>query len=163
MNQTLGQFALLGLLLSLATHACVLLGIDIAVRFPLVWVLDTGLFVLFVPMAVSLLTRSADGSDLVRSRGAIPRWVLVVGLCLFAYALLHSAHFAYTALQDDNPELAGGKYLQVDQGKVYRLVGLPTYNELKASELLAGSADWLLLYFVGFAWFNHRGKPDATA
>ena len=49
MNRLFAAFALLGLLSSLAVHLAALLGIDLATRFPAVWLLHLGIFVVFIP------------------------------------------------------------------------------------------------------------------
>jgi hypothetical protein len=158
MNQILGQSALIGFVLALAVHVCVLLGIDVAGRLPFVWILEIGLFVLFTPLIVSFVGAIGGKPSLARNRGAVPTWVVTIGLGLLAYAFFDFAYFVYCAMRDDNPELGGGRLLQVYQGQAFHIVALQKYTALRGTVLRALSGNWLFFYFVAFACFTYREK-----
>jgi hypothetical protein len=161
MNENLGHAALTGFFLSLAVHVCTLLGIGVADVLPVVWLLGMGPFALFVPLLLFLIGRRGQQPDVPRVGMILPTWVITVGLGLFAYAFLHVVYFACLCIGDGNPELGGGKYLLVDQGKAAHVVALSTYSALRANALRAFSAHWMLFYFIAYAGFAREAKAAA--
>jgi hypothetical protein len=163
MNQSLGQSALVGLFLSLAVHLCVLLGIDVAGKLPFAWVLEIGLLGLFVPMIVSFVGAIEDKPRLARVQPAVPTWVVVIGLGLLAYAFCNFAYFVYYNIQDNNPELGGGKLIEVYQGEALHVVALQEYVALRTNLLRALSGNWLFFYFIAFAYFTFSARLPSGA
>jgi hypothetical protein len=160
MNRSQGQYALVGFVLELAVHVCVLAGVDIAGLWPAVWVLAIGLFALSGPVVFLFIKSFKEGAVSVRNHGAIPSWVVVVGLGLFVYAFFNGVHLAYNAMVEGNPEFDIGNFLTMVRGRVIHVVALSTCTALRANVLRACSGYWLFFYFVASAYFAYWRKSE---
>lgn len=158
MNRIFGLTALLGFIISLVVHISALLGIDVLTGFPYVWLLHLGIFVLFVPFVFSSRKTLGAKPTLTEIRAAFPTWVVVLGVCICAYAVLNFALFML-ATAGGSPSIQDGKYLLLNHGKFVRELTSGEYAAFRINEVRGFSGHWLVFYFVPFAYFAFRKKP----
>jgi len=152
MSRILGLLSLVGFGLAAVVHVASLAGVDVSQRFPLVWLLHIGIFVLFIPFAFSsrrVLGKRPSFSDM---RALIPGWVFVIGVAVFGYALLNFALFI-ASTQGGSPSIEEGKYVLQNHGHVIREITEAEYVAFRANELRGFSGHWLAFYFAPFAYF----------
>ena len=161
MNLFLAILALLGLMLSLVVHIAALLGIDVSAKFPLVWSLHIGIFVVFIPFV--LLSRKDLGSKptMTRLRELFPGWVITLGAVIFVYALVNFLLFML-ATQGGSPSIREGKFILQDHGRLIREITAGEYASFKANEVRGFSGHWLVFYFVPFAYFMFHKKSNSS-
>lgn len=145
--------ALLGFLLALAAHLAALSGVDVQTRFPGVWLLHAGIFVVFLPMLFASNRASGRRVTFEQVRAAVPGWVLVAGALLFAYAMLNFMLFMQAA-EGGSPDLRDGGFVLQNHGRVIRQLSAAEYVALRANEVRGFSGHWLVFYFVPFAYFR---------
>ncbi|MET2527163.1 hypothetical protein [Ralstonia pseudosolanacearum] len=163
MNQTfryvLGAVALTGFLLSLLAHVMALLGTDLAASVPAVWDLHFGIFVVFIPFVLLSRKGLAGRNSMLGIAADTPRWVVMLGATIFAYAMVN--FFLFTQhTEGGNAVVQCGKYVLLSHGKLIRELTASEYTALKANELRGFSGHWLLFYFMPAAYFL-LSKPDA--
>jgi hypothetical protein len=161
MDRLFAAFALLGLVASLAVHLAALLGIDLATRFPAVWLLHLGIFVVFIPFVFQ--ARRVLGPR--PSRGAIwalyPRWALLLGVFLAGYVMLNFLLFLHAA-EGGGPAIRDGRYVLQAHGQVLRPLTAAEYHAQQANILRGFSGHWLIFYYVPLVWFMGRARSGAN-
>lgn len=161
MNRILGLTSFAGFTAAFIVHVASLMGVNVSESFPAIWGLHAGIFLVFFPFVFSSRKVLGPKPTLAQIRAAFPMWVVVLGGCIFAYALLNFALFA-TATEAGNPSIADGKYVLLNHGKLIRDLTAVEYSALKANEIRGFSGHWLVFYFVPFAYFmfhNGSNKP----
>lgn len=160
MHRMLGLFALTGFTLSLATHIAALCGIAVSESIPFIWLLHVGIFVVFIPMVLSMRGTMGKRPSFKQLRAAFPAWVIIVGICLFVYVLLNFM-LAMSGMEGEAGLAENGKYVLSHRGKLIREISLVEFTRFKALEVRAFSGHWLVFYFAPFAYFMFYRKPVA--
>ena len=159
MNHILAVLALLGFSLSAAVHVASLAGVDVSQRFPLVWLLHVGVFVVFIPFILSS-RRVLGAKPISKMRALVPNSVFLIGAAIFIYAMLNFALFILST-QGGSPSIQEGKYVLQNHGRVVREITEAEYVAFRANELRGFSGHWLVFYFVPLAYFMFaRRKTD---
>jgi hypothetical protein len=161
MNQLLALTALLGLLASFAVHVAALCGVDVQARWPFVWVLHLGLFLVFFPFVISCRKRLGPRPSLAELRAIFPHWIVVLAMVILAYAVLNFVLFIM-ATQGGNPDIRDGKHVLLNHGKLVRELTASEYSALRANEVRGFSGHWLVFYFIPFAYFMFRKNAAGT-
>ena len=161
MTRLLSLVALLGFLLSLAAHLAALLGVDVAAKLPLVWLLHVGIFVVFIPFAFH--SRKVLGPKLPFSeiRKLFPGWVIGVGVGIFGYAIVNFLWFIL-ATHGGSPGIREGKFILQNHGHLIRELTAAEYTAFKANEVRGFSGHWMAFYFIPFAYFMFCRKSTPT-
>lgn len=158
MNRIFGLAALVGFIISLIVHISALLSIDVLTDFPYVWLLHVGIFVVFIPFVFSSRKTLGVKPKFAEIRAAFPTWVVVVGICICAYAVLNFGLFM-VATEGGSPSIRDGKYLLLNHGKLIRELTFAEYTAFRTNEVRGFSGHWLVFYFVPFAYFAFRKQP----
>lgn len=153
----LAFIALVGMTLSLVVHVAALLGINASVRYPWVWGLHLGIFVVFVP---ALYSSKGDFNRQPRLtfselREGVPDWLVVFGAALFLYAFVNFALFM-VASQGGVPAENAGHFVLENHGKFIRDITAAEYAAMKTNDLRGFSGHWMVFYFVSFAMLKFR-------
>jgi len=148
----LGTAAAVGFLASLLVHIAALFGVDVAARLPGVWLLHLGVFAVFVPFVLFARRDFGAQPSLLRISAALPRWVVVLGGAIFAYAIVNFIIFI-AGTQGGSPTVQDGKYLLLNHGKLIREITAGEYAAFKANEVRGFSGHWLVFYFAPAAYF----------
>ena len=157
MKRFLAAFALLGLLLSLAVHIAALLGIDLATRFPAVWLLHVGVFVVFIPFVFQVRRVLGARPSLAAVRALCPGWALLLGVFLAGYVMLNFLLFMQGA-ETGGPAIRDGRYVLQVHGRVVRTLTADEYHAQQANVLRGFSGHWLIFYYVPLAYFMGCGR-----
>lgn len=155
MRRILAGIAFVGLVLSLAVHAGALLGFDASTKFPFVWGLHVGMFVVFIPLVLLCRKELGPNPSFSDLRSNFPDWVVFLGMALMIYAVANFAFFI-VATQGGNPSFEEGKYFLKDHGRTIREISASEYAFFKTNELRGFSGHWLVFYYVPFAYFLFR-------
>lgn len=163
MNRILALVALLGLALAAAVHVASLAGVDVSERFPLVWLLHVGVFVVFIPFVFSARRVLGTAPSISDMRGLVPAWVFFLCVAVFIYAVINFGLFIQS-MQGGSPSIEEGKYVLQNHGHLIREITQAEYVALRANELRGFSGHWLVFYFVPFAYFMFAtDKPQADS
>lgn len=164
MKRSIGWIALGGFVVSLVVHTAAILGTDVQERFPFIWILHVGMFIVFVPMVLAVRKQPGRG-NIMALLGTFSPWAGVIAPLLFAYVIVNFGIFMVGSA-DGTPALREGKYVLHHKGEVIREISATEYHERNAAVLRGFSGHWLLFYFVPFVFFAARreaGNPAASA
>jgi len=92
---------------TLVVHIAALTGINVADKFPAVWGLHIGIFVVFIPFVFSSRKTLGPKPTFARIRAAFPMWIVGSGICIFVYVLANFALFALKT-RGGNPSIVDG-------------------------------------------------------
>ena len=153
-----GLLALLGFVLSLIAHLASLTGFDVAAKYPYVWGLHVGIFVVFFPFV--LMSRKTLGRkpSFAQIRERFPLWVVAAGAIIFAYAMLNFLLFGLRT-EGGSPSTHDGKFVLEEHGRFIRELSPAEYTSLKANEVRGFSGHWLVFYYIPFAYFMFYREP----
>ena len=143
-----GALALAGLLLALAAHLTAWAGADPFARWPWLWLLHAGIFVLVLPIAfLEYFGKSAPRP------ASWPRRI-AFGVAL-AYTL---GNFFWCALQmgEGRVEERGGRQVLVDRGREVRALGAAEVQARAALGARLFSGHWLLFYGLAAGYYLRR-------
>lgn len=146
MNALFGYTALCGFVISLAIHFAAIAGIDLAHRFPPVWGMHVGMFVVFVPFVLTSQKALGRRPSLSQLRAAFPAWALILGAGLMIYVMFNFLFFMASA-GNGSPELIDGKYVLQYRGKFIRDSSAAEFAAIGANMLRGFSGIWLLFYY----------------
>jgi hypothetical protein len=145
-----GALAVIGFILSAIVHGLTLLGVDVEQRFPLVWLLHLGIFIVWIPTVILFRrNRASKKNDPSKwTTQGEPRWMRLAPGILFAY-LCFNALFTYFVLkQDTTPGEVNGEKVLKDHGRVIRKLTDEEYHSRQAYEVRMFTGHWLLFYWV---------------
>ncbi|WP_295446846.1 hypothetical protein [uncultured Thiodictyon sp.] len=155
MNRLFAAFALLGLVASLAVHLAALLGIDLATRFPAVWLL-------FIPFLFQARRVLGVRPSRAAIRALCPGWALLLGVFLAGYVMLNFLLFLH-ATEGGGPAIRDGRYVLQAHGPVLRTLTADEYRAQQANTLRGFSGHWLIFYYVPLVWFMACGRSGAAS
>ncbi|WP_198084757.1 hypothetical protein [Variovorax sp. E3] len=154
--------ALLGFTLSLLVHIAALLGTDVSAKFPYVWTLHVGIFVVFFPFIFFSRKDLGPKPTFAQIREFFPSWVVALGCVIAAYTAINFLLFI-VGMQGGSPAISEGKFILQDHGRLVREVTAAEYTSFKANEVRGFSGHWLLFYFVPFAYFMFGKQSNLSA
>ncbi|MCC7698749.1 hypothetical protein [Janthinobacterium sp. EB271-G4-7A] len=160
MNQILGFASLIGFATALIVHIAALMGVNVSDNFPAIWWLHGGIFIVFIPFVFSSRKSLGPKPTFAELRAAFPKWVVGLGLCIAAYALVNFALFMMNAA-GGNPSIVDGKFVLLNRGNFIRELTVVEYSTFKVNQVRGFSGHWLVFYFVPFAYFmfHKRSQP----
>ena len=149
MNSFLGWASGLGLALSLAVQVASLAGVDLSSRFPWVWLLHVGIFVVLVPFA--LVRRKS------REYRIWPTWATAILAVALGYSFL-TFFLVFRHSGGGGPAITNGEFVLQSHGRVTAHLTEPEYHAQRAYELRLFSAGWILFYSAPalYAWSRAR-------
>lgn len=164
MSRFFALLALLGFTLSLVVHVAALFAVDVSAMIPFVWSLHIGVFFVFLPFAISCRKTLGPKPSCARLRALFPGWVVAVGALVFAYTIVNFMLFML-ATQGGSPSTRDGKFTLENHGHLIREISASEYATFKINEIRGFSGNWLVFYFVPFAYFMFRtkSKPSGVA
>lgn len=158
MRRLLAALALTGFFLGLSVHIATFFGIDISSRYPMVWLLHIGIFVVFIPMSI-MEKRDRQIRNSNEFLANVPGWVNKVLTILFVYLLINFALFFYNS---------GGGSVREDKGVfilqkhgIKTMISAQEYHQQKVYILRGFSGHWLLFYLMPGLYFL-TSKKDKT-
>ena len=162
MQRILGFASLAGFVAALVVHIAALTGIDVEDKFPAVWGLHVGIFVVFIPFVFSSRKTLGPKPTFAQIRAAFPIWVVGLGICIFAYMVVNFALFMLKT-EGGNPSIVDGKFVLMNHGALIRELSAAEYSTFKANEVRGFSGHLLVFYFVPFAYFMFHRSPEHSS
>jgi hypothetical protein len=162
MRLAFGLVALVGLVISATVHLLALSGMDVLARFPHVWLLHVGIFIVFIPYFFSSRKTLGSRPTLAQIRTQFPDWVVAVGACLFAYTIVNFFLFMH-AVSFGSLEIHEGKFLLMDHGKLIRELTAGEFASLRSHQVRGFSGHWMFFYFVLCAYFLLRKRETSPS
>ncbi len=154
-----GFCALAGFILSLAVHIAAVFGVDASARFPWVWSLHFGVFLVFIPFVISSRKTFKGKPSLAEARQLFPGWVLALGAVIFVYVAINFI-LLILATEGGSPSIMDGRFVLQNHGKWIRDITAAQYNALQASVMRGFSGHWLTFYYLPLAYFLLRRPKD---
>jgi hypothetical protein len=137
--------ALVGLILSAAAHFSTYLGVDPQERFPYIWLLHIGIFVVCLPaFAIQGMLPRGDGGKFKPFEYA-PKWMRLLMGVAFIYAIVNFVIFIFL-MSSGSPYRENGRFVLKDHGKLVRQITEQEYHQYKAYEVRGFSGHWMLFY-----------------
>jgi hypothetical protein len=163
-------FAATGWAVSLVVHLLSLAGVDVAATVPAIWVLQIGIFVVWLPAIVFLqkdlrfrpgaFDRSSLRNPVKYLKlifGNIPRPLIAIGVFGFFYAMVN---FLVTMLpMPGTPDIKDGHYILQVKGQVIKTLTESEYHALKARMMRGFSGHWLAFYGIAMCLLYDPAFP----
>ncbi|MCB9637807.1 MAG: hypothetical protein H6728_14845 [Myxococcales bacterium] len=152
-RKSLGIVALVGFSMALCVHVLALLGSTWLLKIPGVMFLHVGIFVVFIPMVLSM---GPYQKKIKQSKLGIwsifPIWMRAI---LFGLTLYTAANFMLFAGKSGGggPAEKNGGYVIQNHGKLIRKITKQEYDALRVNEVRGFSGHWLLFYGVPMFFF----------
>lgn len=161
MKKLIFYFAVIGWILGLTVHILSLDDYDTTAKFPFIWLLHIGIFVVWFP-AVYDLTKNEElktyrqSATLTNSLGFYkivfrntPTWLTIIASVGFFYAIIN--FILFMASQHGSPEIRDGQYILREHGKLIKTLTEQEYHHYRANEVRGFSGHWLAFYGMAAA------------
>jgi hypothetical protein len=157
--------AALGLLISIAANVSTFFGVEPMHRWPYIWLLHLGLFVVFIP---SFSVQSQHGNQTpFRWRdvfGGVPGWMRWMLVSLALYAPVSGLAFAIVCGSGGPTKEADGTYAMTSHGRILRTLTADEYHRASGYEFRFMSAWWIMFYSISLALLvSARSRQRALA
>lgn len=160
LDRMFGPIAAIICTITIIIHVLSIIGIDVQHYFPPVMLLHMLIFVCFVPFVLSLNKRFGGRAKLGQLRQIMPKWTMILGGVLFAYAMIN--FFVSMDAMGGTADFRDGQYILHNRGELVRVLTEAEYHRSKASMLRMFSGHWIIfsglpaLYFL----FAESQKPE---
>ncbi len=172
MKKLIFYFAVIGWALGLTVHLLSLADFDTTAKYPFIWLLHAGIFIVWFP-AVYNLSKSEElktfrqSATLTNSLGFYkivfrhtPRWLIIIAAAGFVYTIVNFMLFMVT--QHGSPDMKDGHYILQDHGKLIKILTEHEYHHYRANEVRAFSGHWLAFYGMAAALlFPYTKREDS--
>ncbi|MDU1889748.1 MAG: hypothetical protein E6767_03580 [Dysgonomonas sp.] len=149
--------AIIGWLIAMIVHLLSIVNFDIWNRFPYIWVLHVGVFVVWIPAIISLM-RNKELKDYGSLWGnpfyflkiilrQIPKWFIVIVALGFIYTFISSV--IYAASNIGMTDIVNGEYVLQEHGDIVKNLTEQEYHSYNSSQLRYFSGGWMVFYSVG--------------
>lgn len=159
--------AIIGWTLGLTVHLLSIVDFDVSARFPFVWVLHLGIFVVFIPAILyhkknkglehfwEFEKTDTPGSVELDLEHA-PKWLQVIAWGGAFYAALNFVLFLIS--QDGSPTVKDGQFILENHGKLIKILTEQEYHHYLANQLRGFSGHWMAFYGFAAAALYPPGK-----
>ncbi len=163
-NKVLCITACMGFMLSIIVHVVSALGFYVGDHYPFVWLLHLGVFVVWFPTIISLISnpkykrKDRKYGDSFKTLYTVvfkdmPKSLMFFSLFCFVYAILNFMFFVNTGL-GRGPSISDGKYVLHNHGTLIKEISENEYLRFKAMEIRGFSVLWMVFYSgsIGVLW-----------
>lgn len=143
---------------SLITHLSSIADFDLIEKFPFVWFLHIGVFIVVIA-AIFVLRQLPEMQDQqIRSNPlrvlktltkGTPYWIIAIAVAGFIYAGINFSLFASS--QIGSPEIKDGQYILQEHGQFIRTITEQEYHHYQSNIVRGFSGHWLAFYGIGLA------------
>lgn len=155
--------------LSLLANLFAMADFDVMEKFPFVWFLHIGVFIVILS-AIFILRKSPELQDQqirnnpLRVLGTIlkgtPYWLIAIAVGGFIYAGINFSLFANS--QIGTPEIKDGQFILQEHGKFIKTITELEYHHYKANIVRGFSGHWIAFYGIGLALlFPFKNRQNA--
>jgi hypothetical protein len=161
MKRILCYIAGIGFILGLIVHLISLFGIYLGDKFPVIWALHIGIFLVWIP-AIFELTKNPElnqqnfnsMSNPFKFFGIIfknaPGPVMIISVVFFFYATINFSLFMLAG-QGGVPDIIDGRYVIHNHGSIINELTEMEYYKMKANVIRGFSGHWMAFYSVATA------------
>ena len=157
MNRILSLISILGFIAALIVHATTFANMDLIEKFPLVWSLHVGIFVVFILFILNARKSLGGNFDFAKLRAMIPTWAGILLLLTFIYAIINFVLFLFFS-EGGVPDIKDGQFILHSHGKLIRYLTEQEYHMKKAYVLRAFSGYWLTFYLAPALYFLFESR-----
>jgi hypothetical protein len=115
--------AALGFVFSAVVHFPTYADVNLMKRLPQLWILHVVVFVVWIPLVISLGMKSTRENRRklwkIATRNA-PRWIRILCIAVCAYVVFNSVFFFFCLSECGSPDERGGKKVLADHGTALR-------------------------------------------
>lgn len=169
-GKTLSYIAFAGFIAGLAVHISSILGIDVSEKFPFVWLLHLGIFIVFFPAIIKLIMLQSNTPGFKEDKNKFKMYrllydnsskpLLIIAAFFFVYAMINFMLFTSNS-GGGGPSIADGHYVLQNHGSIIKNLSFEEYQHYKANELRGFSGHWMAFYSLALAvLFPKNVKPE---
>ncbi|MCX6256402.1 MAG: hypothetical protein NTW49_00640 [Bacteroidia bacterium] len=163
MKNFLFYFAVTGWTTGLIVHLLSIAEFDVTYKFPYIWILHVGIFVVWIPTVLNLMKnkelKEYQQSGILNRMNPIglfriifkntPSWLTVIALGGFIYAMINFMLFMTSQVGD--PDIKNGQYILHNHGQLIKILTEQEFHHYKANEIRGFSGHWIAFYGVAAA------------
>lgn len=163
MKKIIFYIAITGWTLGLIVHLLSIADVDVTEKFPYIWLLHLGIFVVWLPTVLDMKKNKEliefKQSGMLNRMNPFeffkiifkdkPIWLTVMAAGGFIYALINFALFMSS--QIGVPTVENGQYILQNHGQLIKAITAIEYHHYKANELRGFSGHWLAFYGIAAA------------
>jgi hypothetical protein len=157
----LGAVALAGFILSLVVHVSAMLGVDVTSRFPGVWLLQVGIFVVLLPLVFALGRDLGAKPTFKQIAASVPRWAIALGALILVYAFVNFFLFMVDS-EGGSPGMEDRKFVLLNHGTLVRERTAAEFVRFQANIVRGFSGHWLVFFYLPAAYFPGRKSGRST-
>jgi hypothetical protein len=173
MRKFLFFFAVCGWTLGLAAHLLSLAGIDVADKFPLIWLLHVGVFIVWIPIILYLRKNEELKSfQMQRTIGKLyrsgfykiifkdaPFWMKIVAVGGLFYAFINFGLFMFSQQGVGTAGIRNGQFVLEIHGHFIKNLTEREYRFYRSNVLRGFSGHWIAFYGLAMAILYPFIKP----
>lgn len=141
-------------------HVLTFADIDVADRFPFIWILHLMIFVVWIPAIIKIRKMQTHqpisnipGRNLFSRINALtpatPQWMKILAFAGFYYAIFNFAWFIFH--HNGSPSMQNGTYVLQNHGQLIREITEKEFHHFKALEIRGFSGHWIAFYGIATA------------
>ncbi len=144
--------AALGLLISIAANVSTFFGVEPMHRWPYLWLLHLGIFVVFIPAAIVQSQRRNEKPFRWRDVfGGLPAWMPWLLVPLILYAPVSALAFGIVCGGGGPSKEPDGTYAMTSHGRILRTLTADEYHRASGYEFRFMSSWWIMFYSIALA------------
>lgn len=143
---------------SLIAHLSSIAGFDLIEKFPFVWFLHIGVFIVVIAAIFTLRKLPVMQDHQIRNSplkvlktliNGTPYWLIAIAVAGFIYAGINFSLFATS--QIGSPEIKDGQFILQNHGQFIKTITEQEYHHYQANIVRGFSGHWLAFYGIGLA------------
>ena len=159
MKKIFFYIAIIGWLISTTVHLLSVANIDIEDKYPYVWLLHIGIFIVWLPAVINL-TKNQELKEYQKTGKNpfeflkilfkdSPTWLTIIVGVGFVYTFINFAlyHYSYIGM----PDIMNGQYVLQDHGSITKTLTEQEYHYYQAKQLRGFSGHWVVFYGMAAA------------
>jgi len=156
------HLSVFGLIASALAHISTFAGIDLDGVFPLVWILQPLIFIVWLQAIIVSRTKDPQNSRYSFFRVVMrnsPIWMKILCVLLCVYAIFN---FLFIFLHEKGvPAVMNGQKAMVEGERIIRVLTDEEYKKHRAYSLRAFSGHWMMFYALGMIVLYSKVKEDS--
>jgi hypothetical protein len=144
--------AALGLLISIAANVSTFFGVEPMHRWPYLWLLHLGIFVVFIPAGSVQIQHGNKKPFRWRDVfGGLPAWMRWMLVSMIIYAPVNALAFAIVCGSGGPSKEPDGTYAMTSHGRILRMLTADEYHRASGYEFRFMSSWWIMFYSISVA------------
>jgi hypothetical protein len=144
--------AALGLLISIAANVSTFFGVEPMHRWPYLWLLHLGIFVVFIPAGSVQIQHGNKKPFRWRDVfGGLPAWMRWMLVSMIIFAPVNALAFAIVCGSGGPSKEPDGTYAMTSHGRILRMLTADEYHRASGYEFRFMSSWWIMFYSISVA------------